>query len=39
MSRAYGDLVFTMFLSDFLVVFYSARIVLLRFDDVIGCNK
>ena len=40
MSRAHGDLVFTIFLSDWLsVVFHSARIVLLRFGDVIGCDE
>ena len=27
------------FLIDFLVVFHSARIVLLRLGDVIGCDK
>ena len=27
------------FLIDFLVVFHSARIVLLRFGDVIGCDE
>ena len=27
------------FLIDFLVVFHSGRIVLLRFDDVIGCAE
>ena len=43
MSRAHGDLVFTMslcsFLIDFLVVFPSARILLLRFGAVIGCDE
>ena len=43
MSRAHGDLVFTMslcsFLIDFLVCFSIARMVLLRFGAVIGCDE
>ena len=39
MSRAHGDgLSLCFFLIDFLVVFHSARIVLLRLGDVIGCD-
>ena len=39
MSRAHGDLVFTMFLSDWFSGCFPARIVLLRFGDVIGCDE